>query len=68
MHTAGWSFAPTALLAVPHRGGDYRLGSNFGKFYVTRTSFTLGELVSLVKVFRLFRLEGIVLVFRVWTQ
>ncbi len=29
---------------------------------------TLGELVSLVKVFKLFRLERIVLVFRVWTQ
>jgi hypothetical protein len=44
---------------------DYR---NFWKFYLIRTSFTLGELVSLVKVFRLFRLERFVLVFRVWTQ
>ncbi len=33
-----------------------------------RTSFTLGEPVSLVKVFRLFRLKRIVLVLRVWTQ
>jgi hypothetical protein len=30
--------------------------------------FTLGEPVSLVKVFRPFRLERIVLVFTVWTQ
>jgi hypothetical protein len=52
----------------PHRDSDYRIGSNFWKFYLIRTSFTLGELVSLVKVFGLFRLEGIVLVFRVWTQ
>jgi len=52
----------------PHRNRDYRIGSNFWKFYLNRTSFALGELVSLVKVFRLFRLERIVLVFRVWTQ
>jgi hypothetical protein len=38
---------------------DYRIWSNFWKFYLIRTSFTLGELVSLVKVFRLFRLEWI---------
>jgi len=31
----------------------------FWKFYLIRTGFTLGELVSLVKVFRLFRLERI---------
>ncbi len=30
--------------------------------------FTLGELVSLMKVFRLVRLKRIFLVFRVWTQ
>ncbi len=41
---------------------------NFWKFYFNRTSFTLDELVSFVKVFKLFRLEWIVLVFRVWTQ
>jgi hypothetical protein len=35
---------------------DYRIGSNFGKFYLIRTDFTLGESVSLMKVFRLFRL------------
>ncbi len=46
----------------------YHIGSNFWKFYLNRTHFTLGESVSLVKVFRLFRLERIVLVFRVWTQ
>jgi hypothetical protein len=36
---------------------DYRIGSNFWKFYLIRIGFTLGEVVSLVKVFRLFRLE-----------
>ncbi len=52
----------------PHRDKDYHIQSNFWKFYLIRTSFTLGELVPLVKVFRLFRLEWIFLVFRVWTQ
>jgi hypothetical protein len=33
------------------------IGSNFWQFYLIRTSFTLDEPVSLVKVFRLFRLE-----------
>jgi hypothetical protein len=47
---------------------DYRIRSNFCKFYLMRTGFTLGEPVSLVKVFRLFRLGRIFLVFRVWTQ
>ncbi len=47
---------------------DYSIGSNFWKFYLNRTSFTLGEPVSSVKVFRLFRMEQIVLVFRVRTQ
>jgi hypothetical protein len=42
--------------------------ANFWKFYLTRTSFTLGEPFSLVNVFRLFRLDRIFLVFRVWTQ
>jgi hypothetical protein len=42
---------------------DYRIGSNFWKFYVTRTGFTLGELGFLVKMFRLFKLEWIFLVF-----
>jgi hypothetical protein len=37
-------------------------------FYYTKLRFTLDEPVFLVKVFRLFRLEQIVLVFRVWTQ
>jgi len=41
---------------------NYHIGSNFWKFYLIRTSFTLGQPVSLVKVFRLFRLERIVLV------
>jgi len=52
----------------PHRDGDYRIGSDFWKFYLIKTDFTLGEPVSLVNMFRLFRLERIVLVFRVWTQ
>ncbi len=43
----------------PQRDKDYHIGSNFWKFYLIRTSFTLGEPVSLVKVFRL---ERIVLV------
>ncbi len=54
--------------ACPHRDSDYRIGSNFWKVYLIRPGFTLREPVSLVKVFRLFRLERIVLVFRVWTQ
>ncbi len=36
---------------------DYRIGSNFWRFYLIKTSFTLGEPVFLVKVFGLFRLE-----------
>jgi hypothetical protein len=36
---------------------DYRVPSNFWKFYLIRTRFTLGEPVSLVTVFRLFKLE-----------
>jgi hypothetical protein len=39
------------------RDRDYRIGSNFWKFYLIRTDFTLGEPVFWVKVFRLFRLE-----------
>jgi hypothetical protein len=37
------------------------IGSNFWKFYLIRISFTLGEPISLVKVFRVFRLERILL-------
>jgi len=44
--------------ACPHRDRDYRIRSNFWKFYLIRTGFTLGELVFLAKVFRLFSLEG----------
>jgi hypothetical protein len=46
----------------PHRDRDYRIGSNFWKFYLMRTGFTLREPVSLVKVFRLFRMERMFLV------
>ncbi len=52
----------------PQRDRDYPIGSNFWKFYLIRTGFTLDEPVSLVKVFRLFRYEQNVLVFRVWMQ
>ncbi len=58
---------PPFVGPCPMRDRDCCIGSNFWKFYLTRTDFTLGELVSLVKVFRLFRLERIFLVFRVWT-
>jgi hypothetical protein len=36
----------------PHKDKDkdYRIGSNFWKFYLIKTNFTLGELISLVKV------------------
>ncbi len=51
----------------PHRNRDYGIGSNFWKFYLIRTNFILIELVSLVKVFRVFGLKWILLVFRVWT-
>jgi hypothetical protein len=44
---------------APHRDRDYCIRSNFWKFYLIRTGFTLGESVSLVKVFRLFKLEQI---------
>ncbi len=53
---------------APHKDRDYCIRSNFWKFYLIRTGFTLGELVSLVKVFRLFRLKQTFWVFRVWTQ
>ncbi len=42
----------------PHRDRDYCIQSNFWKFDLIRTGFTLGEPVFLVKVFRLFRLNG----------
>jgi hypothetical protein len=50
---------PTPLLLGPAPTGtrDYRFRSNFWKFYLIKTGFTLGEPVSLVKVFRLFILE-----------
>jgi hypothetical protein len=51
------NFATPFLGPVPHRDKDYRIRSNFWKFYLIRTGFTLGEPVLLVKVFRLFRLE-----------
>jgi hypothetical protein len=52
----------------PHRDRDYGIGSNFWKFYLIKIGFTLHQLVSLVKMFRLFKSKRIFLVFRVWTQ
>ncbi len=46
------------VVPCPHRDRDYRIGSKFWKSYLIKISFTLNEPVSLVKVFRLFRLEG----------
>jgi hypothetical protein len=55
-------FRRTFVGPCPHRFRDHRIGSNFWKFYLIRTGFTLGEPVSLVKVFRLFRSKQIFLV------
>ncbi len=52
----------------PFRDREYHIGSKFWKFYLVRISFTLHELISLVKVFKVFRLEWIILVFRMRTQ
>ncbi len=57
-----------SLLGLAPQDKDYCIRSNFWKFYHIKTSFTLGELISLVKVFRLFRLERNFWVFRMWTQ
>jgi hypothetical protein len=48
------------LGSAPTGTGTMALHPNFWKFYLIRTSFTFGEPVFLVKVFRLFRLEQIV--------
>jgi hypothetical protein len=45
--------------ALPPRDRDYRIGSNFCKFYLIRTNFTLGEQVYLLEVFKLFKLKWI---------
>jgi hypothetical protein len=47
---------------------DYHIASNFWKFDLIRTGFTSGELVSLVKVFGLFRLEWILVVPNVFSS
>ncbi len=51
---------------APVGAGTIALDPTFGSFYLITISLTSGERVSLMKVFRLFRLEWIVLVFRVW--
>jgi hypothetical protein len=43
--------------SCPHRDRDYCIQSNFWKFYLIKTGFTLGGPVSLVKMFWLFKLE-----------
>jgi hypothetical protein len=53
-----------SLLGPARTGtGSIALDPTFGSFYIIKTRFTLGEPVSLVKVFRLFRLECTFLVF-----
>ncbi len=54
--------------ALPHRARNYRIESNFWKFYLIKIGFKLHEPVSLVIVFRPFKLEWIFWVFQVWTQ
>jgi len=54
-----WWVLGRTVFVGPDR--DYHIGSNFWKFYLIRTIFTLDEPVFLVKVFRLCRLERIVL-------
>ncbi len=54
--------------SCPHRDMDYCIRSNFWKFYPIKISFALSEPVSLVKMFRLFRLKWTFLVFKVWTR
>jgi hypothetical protein len=49
---------------APTGTGTIALDPTFGSFILLEP-VSLGELVSLVKVFRLFRLEWIVMVFRV---
>ncbi len=43
--------------ALVHRDRDSRIGSNFCKFYLIKTGFTLNEQVYLMKMFRLFKLK-----------
>ncbi len=54
VHTVRFLLLSSALTGT----GTIALDATFGSFYLIRISFTLGELVSLVKVFRMFRLEG----------
>jgi hypothetical protein len=44
--------SPTLFIGPGGRDRHYSIRSNFWKFYLIRTGFTLGEPVSLVKVFR----------------
>jgi hypothetical protein len=58
-YNVSFNFPSYFIGVCPHRFRDYGIGSKFWKFYDIRTSFTLGELVSLTKVFRLFRSDWI---------
>jgi len=62
-------FSLGALLGpAPTGTGTIAFNPTFGNSTLIKTSFTLGELGFLVKVFRLLRLEGIFWVFELWTQ
>jgi hypothetical protein len=52
-------FSQTKKFVGPysHKDKDYCIQSNFWKFYLIKTGFTLGESVYLVKMFKLFKLE-----------
>jgi hypothetical protein len=48
----------TLFCFVGPRDRDYPIGSNFWKLYLIKINFMLSKLVSLVQMFKLFRLEG----------
>jgi hypothetical protein len=52
-----WPSVLSIIGPCPHMDRDYRIPSDFWKFYLIKTGCTSGEPVSLVKVFRLFKLE-----------
>ncbi len=57
-HKSSREWGPSFLLGPASTGAwTICIWSNFWKFYIIGTSFTLGEPLSLVKVFRLFKLE-----------
>jgi hypothetical protein len=61
---AWWNIWISIILLLPLKKtqghpGTIAFNPTFGSFYLIRTGFTLGELVLLVRVFRLFRLKQI---------